>query len=164
MPSVLLFGATGLVGGMCTEHKYVTGADPSLKARLAAAIKKAHPDWPLTAFYRNRSADDYFKETVRANRIVHGDFSQKDLVRSLSKDHDIVINAASSFDGDFVETIISGMEERPENSKGTLVHLSGTGNFIDFGTTGNFNPGSKIWNVSLLNSMNRKELAQTKTG
>lgn len=101
---------------------------------------------------------------MRADRIVHGDFSQKDLVRSLSKDHDIVINAASSFDGDFVESIIAGMEERPENSKGTLVHLSGTGNFIDLGTTGNFNPESKIWNVSLLDSMSRVDLAQTKTG
>jgi len=164
MPSILLFGATGLVGGKFTGQERATGADPCLKARLAAALKEAHPDWPLTVFYRNASVDDYFTETVRADRIVHGEFSQKDLVRSLSKDHDIVINAATSFDGGFVETIISGMEERPETSKGALVHLSGIGNFIDLGTTGNFNPESKIWNVSLHDSMNREGLAQTTAG
>ncbi|KIW19596.1 hypothetical protein PV08_00169 [Exophiala spinifera] len=129
MPSVLLFGATGLIG-----------------ARLAADIKKAHPAWPLTAFYRNTAVDDYFTTTAKADRIVHGSFSDTDLVRSLSKEHDIVINAATSFDGSFVDLVISGMEERPETNKGTLIHISGTGNFIDLGTTGNFNPESKVWN------------------
>ncbi|KAK5384285.1 hypothetical protein LTR20_008573 [Exophiala xenobiotica] len=129
MPSVLLFGATGLVG-----------------ARLAADIKRSHPDWALTAFFRNPSADEYFKSTARVDTIVHGSFSDTDLVRTLSKSHDIVINAATSFDADFVNLIISGMEERPASNKGTLIHVSGTGNFIDFGTTGNFNPDSKVWN------------------
>jgi uncharacterized protein YbjT (DUF2867 family) len=131
MPSVLLFGATGLVG-----------------ARLAADIKRSHPDWALTAFFRNPSADEYFKSTARVDTIVHGSFSDTDLVRTLSKSHDIVINAATSFDVDFVNLVIAGMEERPASNKGTLIHVSGTGNFIDFGTTGNFNPDSKVWNVS----------------
>jgi len=129
MPSVLLFGATGLVG-----------------ARLAADIKRSHPDWALTAFFRNSFADEYFRSTACVDRIVHGSFSDTELVRTLSKEHDIVVNAASSFDGDFVNVIISGMEEHPASNKGTLIHLSGTGNFIDFGTTGNFNPKSKVWN------------------
>jgi nucleoside-diphosphate-sugar epimerase len=30
--------------------------------------------------------------------------------------------------------------------KGKLIHISGAGNFIDFGTSGNFNPESKDWN------------------
>ncbi|KAK4938465.1 hypothetical protein LTR10_021094 [Elasticomyces elasticus] len=130
MPSVLLIGATGLIG-----------------THLAADIKRSHPEWPLTAFYRNRAADEYFKSTAHVDRIVHGSFSDTELVRSLSKEHDIVINAASSFDADLINLIISGMEDRPStSSKGTLIHLSGTGNFIDYGTTGNFNPESKVWN------------------
>lgn len=27
-----------------------------------------------------------------------------------------------------------------------MIHISGAGNFIDFGTSGNFNPESKVWN------------------
>ena len=117
------------------------------QARLAVELKKAHPNWPLTVFFRNTTYDKYF-ETAGADKIIHGDFSDTESVRSLSKEHDIVINAASSFDGGLVKTIISGMEERPASSKGTLIHLSGTGNFIDYGTSGNFDPQSKTWNVS----------------
>jgi len=115
-------------------------------ARLATEVKKTHPEWPLTVFLRNTSVDNWFKSTAKADRIVHGSISDTELVQSLSKEHDIVINAITSFDGDFVDVIISGMEERPESSKGTLVHISGTGNFIDYGTSGNFNPDSKVWN------------------
>ncbi|KAJ9609847.1 hypothetical protein H2200_006176 [Cladophialophora chaetospira] len=129
MPSVLLFGATGLIG-----------------SRLAIDVKKAHPDWPLTVFVRNTKVDEWFEATAKADRIVHGSISDTDLVRSLSKEHDIVVNAITSFDGDFIANVIAGMEERPEDSKGTLVHVSGTGNFIDNGTTGAFNPNGKVWN------------------
>ncbi|OAP59885.1 hypothetical protein AYL99_04887 [Fonsecaea erecta] len=129
MPSVLLFGPTGLIG-----------------SRVAIDLKKAYPEWPLTVFLRNTNVDEWFKTTAKADRIVHGTISDTELVRSLSKEHDIVINAITSFDGDFVKTIISGMEERPEHAKGTLIHISGTGNFIDYGKSGNFNPDSKVWN------------------
>ncbi|KAH0831669.1 hypothetical protein AYO21_01867 [Fonsecaea monophora] len=129
MPSVLLFGATGLIG-----------------SRLAIDLKKTLPEWPLTVFVRNSNVDEWFKTTANVDRIVYGTISDTELVRSLSKEHDIVINAITSFDGDFVKNIIAGMEERPEQSKGTLVHISGTGNFIDHGTTGSFNPDGKVWN------------------
>lgn len=151
MPSVLLFGATGLVGGSLPigcRYPNLTVSLTRFTARLAADIKRSHPDWALTAFFRNSFADEYFRSTARVDRIVHGSFSDTELVRTLSKEHDIVVNAASSFDGDFVNVIISGMEEHPASNTGTLIHLSGTGNFIDFGTTGNFNPKSKVWNVS----------------
>ncbi|EXJ69102.1 uncharacterized protein A1O5_08037 [Cladophialophora psammophila CBS 110553] len=129
MPSVLLFGATGLIG-----------------SRLAVHVKKAHPEWPLTVFLRNTNVDEWFRATVNADRIVHGSISDIDLVRSLSWEHDIVVNAISSFDGGFINNVISGMEDRPEHAKGTLIHISGTGNFIDNGKSGNFNPDSKVWN------------------
>lgn len=93
--------------------------------------------------------DKYF-QSAGVDRIVHGSISDTDLVRSLSKEHDIVINAITSFDGTFVDKIISGMEERTEESRGTVIHISGTGNFIDNGKTGNFNSKSKVWNVCFL--------------
>jgi len=128
--------------------KFLFGSLMSPLARLAVDLKKTHPQWPLTVFIRSTTVDEYFKSTAGADRIVHGSFSDKEQVRSLSKEHDIVINSASSFDGELINLIISGMEERPDGSKGTLIHLSGTGNFIDHGITGNFNPESKVWNVS----------------
>ncbi|KIW66397.1 hypothetical protein PV04_05733 [Phialophora macrospora] len=129
MPSVLLFGATGLIG-----------------ARLALDVKKTYPEWPLTVFVRNTNVDEWFTSVAKADSIVHGSISDTELVRSLSAKHDIVINAITSFDGAFISNVISGMEERPRSSKGTLIHVSGTGNFIDHGTTGNFNAASKVWN------------------
>ena len=121
----------------------------SSQARLAIDIKKEHPDWPLTVFVRNTKVDEWFKSTAKADRIVHGSISDTELVRSLSKEHDIVVNAITSFDGDFVANIISGLEERSEDSKGTLIHVSGTGNFIDYGKTGAFDSDSKVWSVSM---------------
>jgi hypothetical protein len=101
----------------------------------------------LTVLLRNTSVDEWFKSTGKVDRIVHGSISDTELVRSLSKEHDIVINSISSFDGEFISNVIAGMEERPPSSKGTLIHISGTGNFIDYGTSGNFNPSSRVANV-----------------
>jgi hypothetical protein len=135
------------VGDSCPQA-LVSGAD-RLEARLALAIKNTYPDWPLTVFVRNTNVDEWFKSVAKADDIVHGSISDTELVRSLSKKHDIVINSITSFDGGFISNVISGMEERPQDSKGTLIHVSGTGNFIDYGKTGNFNAASKVWNVSM---------------
>ncbi len=129
------------------------------EARLVIDVKEAHPDWSLTVFVRNTKVDEWFKSTAKVDRIVHGSISDTDLVRSQSKGHDIVINAITSFDGDVVANIISGMEERPEESKGTLIHVSGTGDFIDYGKSGDFNPKSKVWNVRRTLFLCRKTLA-----
>jgi hypothetical protein len=120
------------------------------QARLAVDLKNTHPDWPLTIVLRNTTVDEWFHTKTNVARIVHGDISDTGLVRSLSKEHDIVINAITSFDGDFARNIIAGMEERSEGPKGTLIHISGTGNFIDYSKTGNFESKSKVWNVSAL--------------
>lgn len=118
---------------------------------MAKQLKQAHPDWPLTVFYRNDKADEWFKTEVKADRIVHGTFDDAETIESLSKEHDIVLNAASSFDAALTDAIIAGLKENPK-SKPALIHLSGSGNFIDYGKTGNFNATSKVWNVRHNNS------------
>jgi hypothetical protein len=120
-----------------------------LSARLAIEVKKAHPDWPLTVFLRNKGAsvDEWFTTTAGADKIIHGDISDIKLLQSMSRDHDIVVNAISSFDGELIKNIITGMESR-SGEKGTLIHISGTGNFIDGSQTGAFKSESKVWNVS----------------
>lgn len=117
---------------------------------MAKQLKQTQPTWPLTVFYRNPNADRYFTSEVQAERIVHGTFDESEKIKALSKEHDIVINAASSFDPTLTEPIIAGLTEN-SNPKPVLIHLSGGGNFIDHGKTGAFNASSKVWNVSSLN-------------
>ena len=80
------------------------------------------------------------------DNVADGDFSEADKIKSLSKDYEIVINAAQSSSGELVSAIIEGLKQR--DSKGKLIHITGGGNFLDSGTSGEFNPNSKVWSVS----------------
>lgn len=75
-----------------------------------------------------------------------GDFSDAAKISALSREHDIAVNAGNSFTGDLVAAIIAGQKAKEPGYPGKLIHISGAGNFIDFGTSGNFNPESKVWN------------------
>lgn len=47
------------------------------------------------------------------------------------------------------EAIVKGLKQRPEGKKTTLIHMSGTGNFVDEGTADNaHNENAKVWNIS----------------
>ncbi|KIL90753.1 hypothetical protein FAVG1_06489 [Fusarium avenaceum] len=127
MPSVIIFGASGFVGAPYTR-----------------AIKQAHPDWQVTAYVRSTQPENELKANLNADRIIVGDFSDFEKVKNASKEHDIAVNAGNSFTGEPVTAIIAGQKENA--GKGKLIHISGAGNFIDFGTSGNFNPDSKVWN------------------
>ncbi|KAJ4300030.1 hypothetical protein N0V90_005279 [Kalmusia sp. IMI 367209] len=129
MPSVVVFGATGFVG-----------------APYVRTIKQAHPDWHVTAYVRSSKPEDELKASLKADNIVVGDFSDVEKIKKISKEHDIAVNTGSSFTGDLVAAIIAGQKEKAGTTKGKLIHISGAGNFIDFGTSGNFNPESKVWN------------------
>ncbi|KAF4332276.1 NAD(P)-binding domain protein [Fusarium beomiforme] len=129
MPSVIVFGASGFVGAPYTR-----------------ALKQAHPDWSITAYVRSTQPESQLKSTLHADRIIVGDFSDFEKVKATSAEHDIAVNAGNSFTADPVAAIIAGQESRP--TKGKVIHISGGGNFIDFGTSGNWNPESKVWNDS----------------
>lgn len=113
------------------------------------ALKKTHPNLPLTVYLRNQDVDDYMTLTVGVDRIVHGTFSEAEKISTLAKEHDIVINIGSSWQVPLPEAIIAGLHQKPAGSKPILIHISGAGNFIDHGTTGEANPNAKVWNVSL---------------
>jgi len=140
MPSILLFGATGLMG-----------------SHLIAALKKTHPTYPLTVYVRDTSANlhEYLRNKIRVDKIINGDFSEIEKVTKLAFDHDVVINAGSSWDVELTKAIINGLRKRYEEGKGKgcLIHISGTGNFVDGRKDGKYaGPGagdSKVWNVSL---------------
>ncbi|KAF5264504.1 hypothetical protein FOXYS1_4717 [Fusarium oxysporum] len=124
MPSVIVFGASGFVGAPYTK-----------------ALKQAHPDWSITAYVRSPQQSE---SQLSADRVVVGDFSDFEKVKAASTEHDIAVNAGNSFTADPVAAIIAGQKSR--GPKGKVIHISGGGNFIDFGTSGNFNPESKVWN------------------
>jgi hypothetical protein len=109
-------------------------------APYTKALKQAHPDWSVTAYVRSPQANSQLK----ADRIIVGDFSDFEKVKAASAEHDIAVNAGNSFTADPVAAVIAGQKSR--GSKGKVIHISGGGNFIDFGTSGNFNPESKVWN------------------
>lgn len=100
----------------------------------------------MTAYVRSTKPEDELKASLKADRIIVGDFSDFESIRKASKAHDITVNAGNSFTGDPVAAIIAGQKDKPGASKGRVIHISGAGNFIDFGTLGSFNPDSKVWN------------------
>ncbi|KAJ9607273.1 hypothetical protein H2200_008346 [Cladophialophora chaetospira] len=129
MPSILLFGVSGLVG-----------------SHLVLALKDKYPDFPVTVFLRNTSLDTYLHDTASVRRIVHGTFDEKDKIVALAKEHDIVINVGSSWDVGLSEAIVEGLNQQPEGKKTTLIHMSGTGNFVDKRwKDGASHPEAKVW-------------------
>ncbi|KAE8444729.1 hypothetical protein EG329_014289 [Mollisiaceae sp. DMI_Dod_QoI] len=135
--SVLVFGGTGLMG-----------------SHLIAALKKTHSHLALTVYVRDTSAplQEYLTSTVGVDRIVNGDFSELDKISKLAAEHDLVINSGSSWDVPLTKAIIKGLTTKFEEGKGkgSLIHVSGTGNFVDGKKDGKYaGPGagdSKVWN------------------
>lgn len=125
---------------------------PSLVADLdnsdatIKAIKRAHPFWQVTAFVRSGKPVDDIRSELGVERVVDGEFSEADKIKNLSQEHEIVVNAGQSSSGELASAIVEGLKQR--TTEGKLIHISGGGNFIDFGTSGEFNPKSKVWSVS----------------
>jgi hypothetical protein len=150
MPSILLFGVTGLIGCkyiIFTKAPTLSNFQP---AHLILALKKQYPDFPVTVYLRNANIDDYLSSTAGASRIVHGSYSEASKISSLAKEHDIVINVGSSWDVGLSEAIVAGLNERDEDKKSILIHMSGTGNFVETRwKDGAHHDDSKVWSVSL---------------
>jgi hypothetical protein len=112
-------------------------------------LKKQYPDFPVTVYLRNSNIDDYLSSTAGVSRIVHGTYDEASKISSLAKEHDIVINVGSSWDVGLSEAIVAGLNEREDGKKTTLIHMSGTGNFVETRwKDGAHHDDAKIWRVS----------------
>jgi nucleoside-diphosphate-sugar epimerase len=132
MPSILLFGVTGLVG-----------------SHLVLTLKKKYPTFPVTVYLRNTDIDTYLYETAGVSRIVHGTYDEGQKISSLAEEHDIVINVGSSWDVGLSESIVEGLQKRERGKKTTLIHMSGTGNFVETRwEDGAHHEEAKIWDDS----------------
>lgn len=96
-----------------------------LVAPLIKEIKKAHPDWTVTAYARGSMSIEELKSDLGVDHVVIGDFSEFDKIKALSKQHEIAVNAGNSFTPEPISAIVAGLKERPSDSKGKLLHISG---------------------------------------
>jgi hypothetical protein len=118
----------------------------TFQAPYVKAVKQAHPDCHVTAYVRSTQPENEIKAALQADRIAVGAFNEFEKISALSKEHDIAVNAGNSFTGDLVAAIIAGQKAKVGGPKGKLIHVSGGGNWIDYGTSGNFNADSRVWN------------------
>jgi hypothetical protein len=103
----------------------------------------------VTVYLRNTAIDTYLTQTAGVKRIVHGTFDEHEKISALAQEHDIVINVGSSWDVPLSEAILKGLKQRPDGKKTTLIHMSGTANFVDESRAdGGHNENAKVWNVS----------------
>jgi hypothetical protein len=94
---------------------------------LVTTIKQAHPEWQVTAYARGNRPTEELRIALGADRVVTGDFSEYEKIKALSAEHEIVVNAGNSFTNEPVRAIADGLHQRPAESKGKLIHISGTG-------------------------------------
>jgi hypothetical protein len=115
---------------------------------LILQLRKQYPSFQTTVYLRNNKIDDYLAKTVGVHKIVHGSYDEVDKIAALAKEHEIVINVGSSWDEGLSEAIIKGLKQRPKDSIKILIHMSGTGNFVDKRwTDGAHHEESKTWRV-----------------
>lgn len=125
MPSLLLFGASGYIGG-----------------HFLVKLRKIHPEIPVTAIVRSTTHTAAIEAT--GAKVVKGTFADVDLIADLSSKNDIVVNAADCDDQGLTNAILKGIQAA--GKKGTIIHISGAGNFLDGGKTGAVVPNAKTWN------------------
>jgi hypothetical protein len=117
-------------------------------------LKNKFPNHSVTVYLRNTKIDDYLTKTAGVKTVVHGLYDEHAKISALAKEHDIIINVGSSWDTGLSEAIVSGLNEKPKGSKKVLIHMSGTGNFVDKRwTDGAHHEESKIWSVSSTESV-----------
>ena len=62
----------------------------------------------MTAYVRSIMPENELKASLKADRIIVGEFSDFEKVRKASNQHDIAVNAGNSFTADLVAAIIAG--------------------------------------------------------
>ena len=135
-----------------TSRRYVflpclcsMGAANNDKGAFLAVFRRTHPNIPITAYLRSTALDTAL--TALGNvTIVRGTFEEHDKIQELSAAHSIVINCAASFNPPVTEAILRGIRTTKSSSKPILLHLSGTGNFVDHSKLGSYIPQEHPFN------------------
>ena len=132
MPSILFLGASGQVGGA-----------------FLTVFRRTYPHDPLTLYLRSTTLDEALRGLGNVT-VEHGTFEEFDRVEELASKHEIIINCAASFNPPLSAAILKGIERndvvKAPHKRPILLHLSGTGNFVDHSQTGEYLPEGKKFN------------------
>ncbi|KAI0319896.1 hypothetical protein OF83DRAFT_1169811 [Amylostereum chailletii] len=128
MPSVFFLGATGYIGGC-----------------VLVALRRRHPDWPVTALVRKVQHVGCIRALGVA--VVPGSFSDESLIIEQTGQADYVVNIADSKSVSLTVAILVGMKLRHVDGrgKGTLFHTSGLATLLDGRREGVFDPGGRVF-------------------
>ncbi|KZS98493.1 NAD(P)-binding protein [Sistotremastrum niveocremeum HHB9708] len=132
MPSLLILGATGYIGGS-----------------ILRAIREAHPQIEITALVR--SSTDIHAVKSLGVRVVHLNTSDLSQVSAACSSVDIVVNAADADNLPLTCSVLRGLRHRYAEGKSAkrkpiLIHTSGTGVVAD-DAEGTFTDyAKKVWN------------------
>ncbi|ORY80203.1 NAD(P)-binding protein [Leucosporidium creatinivorum] len=132
MAKIFALGATGYIGGSALH-----------------GIHAAHPAFPITALVRSEKDDEAVSKAFGDARIVHGSFSDLDLIKEEASKADFVLNGADADDLNVVKAILAGLKDRYAQDHGRkpiYLHTSGT-SVIAQGKDGSFvKEAEKIFN------------------
>lgn len=114
---------------------------------MLAILQKEYPEFDFVAFLRSPDSAKAISQT--GVRTVIGTFDNHDTLEQLASEADIVINTADCDDVTLNADLLRGIKKRWQSSGkvGTLIHTSGTVNFMDGSKEGKFNKDSKVWTV-----------------
>lgn len=118
------------------------------KGTFLRALTDAYPTFKITALVR--SADSLRLVAEAGAEPVQGTFAEHTKLTNISSASDIVVNAADSDDAALTAALLLGLRQKKDEGRGigTLLHISGTGLFLDGSRDGRSNPNGKVWDVS----------------
>ena len=147
MASILFLGASGQVGGRSLGLLVVPPMNAANldKGAFLTVFRRKNLDIPITAYLRSTALDAPL--TALGNvTVIHGTFEEYRRIEDLSAIHSIIINCAASFNEPVTEAILRGIRGTNISKRPILLHLSGTGNFVDHSKLGAYIPQEHPFN------------------
>ncbi|KAK7193459.1 hypothetical protein DPSP01_000021 [Paraphaeosphaeria sporulosa] len=118
---------------------FATGVTGYVGGDALHTILQAHPDWQYSFLVRDRTRLGSIANEYPSIRVVVGDLSKIELLKSEAAAADIVLHFASSDDAPAMRAILEGLGS--DSKTRFLIHTSGTANLLydDFvnGSVGN---------------------------
>ena len=126
-------------------------------------FRQTYPDIPITVYLRSTALDTALVALGNVN-IIHGTFEEYGKIEELSATHSIVINCAASFNVPVTEAILKGIQATRVSRTPILLHLSGTGNFVDHSKLGSYIAQERPFNDSIPDHVRKIDASYTPNG
>ncbi|KAJ4296791.1 hypothetical protein N0V90_006839 [Kalmusia sp. IMI 367209] len=124
---------------------FATGVTGYVGGDALHVILQAHPDWQYSFLVRDRARMASATDKYASIRVVEGDLSNLELLRTEAAAADIVMHFASADDAPAVRAILEGLGSNSQTR--FFIHTSGTANLLYYdmlsGSVGN--KGAKVY-------------------